>query len=328
MTRNVVTIGGSRGAFTVLRDVVAALPAALDAAVFIVLHVGKHKSELPSLLTRWGKLPASYPQHGDVWKPGHIYVAPPDHHMLITADTIHLSHAAKENFSRPAIDPLLRSAAVALGSRVIGVILSGDLDDGAAGLAFVRAFGGRTLIQNPRDAEATSMPKSAMEAAGADLMASPAELGHAIVALLQASGEGEFDPKREKDMQALRSEAATADNPAGSAFEELDSIAARAAITCPECGGAMWQLRDTHPLRFRCHTGHAFSGMTLTAAEDKATEHAMWTAVRAQKEALALARIRAAHAKSDGNRDAYQIELSRIQQCERLLKVLQGAIAE
>ncbi len=127
-------------------------------------------------------------------------------------------------------------------------------------------------------------------------------------------------------MQALRTEAVAAEISIGS-YEELDSIAFRATITCPDCGGVMWQLRDAHPLRFRCHTGHAFSGLVLTAAEDKATEQAMWTALRAQKETLALARIRAAQAKADGNHDAYQLEQSRIQQCERLLQVLHSAMS-
>lgn len=326
MNKNVVTIGGSRGAFAVLRNVVTSLPAKLDAAIFVVLHVGKHKSELPSLLSRWGKLPASYPSHGDPWHHGHIYVAPPDHHMMITEDTIQLSHGAKENFSRPAIDPLFRSAAVALGARVLGVILSGDLDDGAAGLAFVRAFGGRTLIQNPHESEAASMPRSAMEAAGADATAGPGELGETIIAMLSGVIGGERKTMREKDMQALRTEAAAADTSIGG-YEALDSIASRATITCPDCGGAMWQLRDGHPLRFRCHTGHAFSGLALTTAEDKAAEQAMWSALRAQKEALALARIRATQAKADGNHDAYQLEQSRIQQCERLLKILHTAMS-
>ncbi|WER46629.1 chemotaxis protein CheB [Cupriavidus sp. WKF15] len=322
MTRNIVVIGGSRGAFAVLRDLVAALPADLDAAVFIVLHVGKHQSQLPSLLARWGKLPASYPRHGETWHAGHIYVAPPDYHMLVTAKEIELSHGAQENHSRPAIDPLFRSAAVAFGPRVIGVILSGDLDDGAAGLAFVRAFGGRTLIQHPCNAEASSMPRAAMEAAGADAVAEPREIGEAIAGLLHAGG-GQH--QWEKDMDALRTEAATAGSPEGG-VEDLDRIAMRAAITCPECGGAMWQLRDTHPLRFRCHTGHAFSGMTLAAAEDKAAEHALFAAMRTQKESLALARIRASQAKADGDHDAYQFEQSRIRQTERLLKILHDAI--
>lgn len=325
MNKNVVTIGGSRGAFAVLRNVVTALPAKLDAAIFVVLHVGKHRSELPSLLSRWGKLPASYPSHGEAWQPGHIYVAPPDHHMMITEDAIQLSHGAKENFSRPAIDPLFRSAAVALGARVLGVVLSGDLDDGAAGLAFVRAFGGRTLIQNPHEAEAASMPRSAMEAAGADATAGPRELGEAILAMLGGVIEGERNTTREKDMQALRTEAVAAETSIGG-YDALDSIASRATITCPDCGGAMWQLRDGPPLRFRCHTGHAFSGLALTTAEDKAAEQALWTALRAQKEALALARIRASQAKAAGNHDAYQLEQSRIQQCERLLKVLHTAM--
>jgi two-component system chemotaxis response regulator CheB len=120
----------------------------------------------------------------------------------------------------------------------------------------------------------------------------------------------ERKPMREKDMQALRTEAAAAETPIGG-YEALDSIASRATITCPDCGGVMWQLRDGHPLRFRCHTGHAFSGLALTTAE----------------EALALARIRATQAKADGNHDAYQLEQSRIQQCERLLKVLHTAIS-
>lgn len=149
--RDILVIGGSRGAFNVLRLLAMTLPVELPAAVCIVLHVGRHDSVLPTLMSRWGRLPASHPANGEMFAKGRIYIAPPDRHLLLSPQCrLLLDDGAAENFTRPAVDPLFRSAAHHYGARVVGVVLSGDLDDGAAGLAAIRAHGGYGIVQEAR----------------------------------------------------------------------------------------------------------------------------------------------------------------------------------
>ena len=160
--RDIVVIGASAGGVNALLSLAQALPPGFPAAVLIVLHIGSHRSMLPELLTSSGSHRAIHPQDGEPLAPGTIYVAPPAHHMLIEGDVVRLTRGAKEHHARPAIDPLFRSAALAHGPRVIGVILTGRQDDGTAGLRAVKACGGITVVQDPADAEEPGMPTSAL----------------------------------------------------------------------------------------------------------------------------------------------------------------------
>ncbi|WP_423196318.1 MULTISPECIES: chemotaxis protein CheB [unclassified Cupriavidus] len=336
--RDVIVLGGSRGAFAVLRQLAGALPGGLQAAVFLVLHIGKHPTQLAELLTSWGPVPATFARDGETWETGRVYVAPPDCHMTVTRESIQLSRGPKENFSRPAIDPLFRSAAVALRERVVGCILSGDLDDGAAGLAFVRAYGGCAVVQDPADADARSMPTAALAAAGGGTVVPARALAATLVELVSASPDTDAtgaaadatsrgDAAMERDLGALGTETSIgAHSHAG--FDMLDTIGARVPLTCPECGGTMWQLRDAHPLRFRCHTGHAFSALTLSSSADKVAEDAVWNAIRIQKEKAMLARMRAHEARLAGDQERFHIEASRVRQCERVLSILEQALSD
>ena len=158
-----IVIGASAGGFEALIELAAALPPCLPASLLVVLHVGAHPNSLPQRLSAAGPLPAHHAQDGEPLLPGRIYVALPDRHLLVADDsTARVVKGPKENFARPAIDPLFRSAALARSSRVIGVVLTGMLDDGAAGLLAVRERGGVTIVQDPRTADAPDMPRNAM----------------------------------------------------------------------------------------------------------------------------------------------------------------------
>ena len=159
---NIVVIAASTGALEPLRTIVSMLPVPCDASVFIVWHIGHHPSALPLILSRASKLPAGFAQHDTAFEPGYIYVAPPDHHLELTATRMHLSRGAKVNHLRPAADPLFASAARIFGGKVLGVVLSGKGDDGAAGLAMIKSSGGTALVQHPDTAESPSMPLSAL----------------------------------------------------------------------------------------------------------------------------------------------------------------------
>ena len=167
-TPAIIVIGASAGGVEAIGKLVAALPATLEAALFVVLHIGAHKSQLPALLNQWGTLPASHPRNGEPIRRGHIYVAPPDHHMVLEHGVICLTRGPRENWARPAVDPLFRSAARSYGSDVIGIILTGGLNDGTAGLMEVKQRGGLTIVQEPSDAADPSMPRSALQHVAVD----------------------------------------------------------------------------------------------------------------------------------------------------------------
>ncbi|MFX1767394.1 chemotaxis protein CheB [Paraburkholderia sp. A1RI-2L] len=317
--RDIVVVGGSRGAFSVLKQLAATLPADLPATLCIVLHVGRHDSILPNLMSRWGPLPASHPASGENLASGRIYVAPPDRHLLLSSQgRLQLDDGAAENFSRPAADPLFRSAAVNFGARVVGVVLSGDLDDGAAGLATIRAHGGYGIVQEPDDCEAASMPRAALAAAGADAVVSAAQIARQIVAAIGGAPRTEPFPMATQtlDLEARLTQR-TLVMP-----EDLDQIGERSPLTCPDCGGVLWRIRDDHPLRYRCHTGHAFSALSLAEGREKAQENAVWAAIRSINERIVFARERQLWAQRVGDRKQMDIEQARIEEDTKLAQTL------
>jgi len=183
--RDVVVVGASAGGVQVLLDLAASLPGQFPACVLVVLHVGAHRSLMPELMSARGPLRASHPEDGQPLQPGAIFVAPPDHHMLVDDGLIRLTRGAKENHARPAIDPLFRSAALACGPRVVGVLLSGRLDDGTAGLQAIKRCGGLAVVQDPDDAEQPEMPRSAMAHVDVDVCVAGARLGQVLADLVR-----------------------------------------------------------------------------------------------------------------------------------------------
>ncbi|SDD27597.1 chemotaxis protein CheB [Paraburkholderia lycopersici] len=319
--RDIVVIGGSRGAFGVLRRLARKLPPDLPAAVCVVLHVGRHDSILPHLMSEWGPIPASHPDDGEAVANGRIYIAPPDRHLRLSHGRFRLDDSAAENFARPAADPLFRSAALDYGTRVVAVVLSGDLDDGAAGLATVRARGGYAIVQDPADCEAPSMPRSALAAAGADMIASAEEIAARIIAAVAGAQRKGPTPMPTNNLE-LEARIAQRDvvQP-----EDLDQIGERSPLTCPECGGTLWRILDDHPLRYRCHTGHAFNAHSLEDGHERSEENAIWTAIRAVNERIILARERQKWAERVGDASQMEIEKARLDEASRLVETLRRA---
>jgi len=196
--QNVVVLGASRGGVAALREIVADLPDDLAAAVLIVVHIGPTApSQLPVLLSRWGRLPAVHGHDGQTIRAGHIYVAPPDWHMQIAGGHIHLNQGPKEHHTRPAADPLFRSAARCYGARAIGIVLTGGDHDGTEGLRAIAAAGGTAIVQRPDDAQDPSMPRSAIKGDHPDYCVPVAEIGKLIVRLVgetQEAGTGDVRP--------------------------------------------------------------------------------------------------------------------------------------
>lgn len=297
---DVIVIGASTGGVEALSGLVKALPPAFPAAIFVVTHTAPHgPGLLAEILSHAGALPATHARDGEIFQTGKIYVAPPDQHMLLGAGgVLRLSRGPKENRSRPAIDPLFRSAALAFGSRVIGVILTGALDDGAAGLAAVKACGGLAVVQSPRDARAPSMPLSALRAVTADHCVPLSEMGPLLTRLAS-------EPIARKDIEtevAMPAHIETEVAIASGEHVDIDSAKALGAptlFTCPECHGTLMQLPEPKLLRFRCHAGHAYTANSFVAALAESTEDVLWNAVRTLEENVLILRHMAAHESED-----------------------------
>jgi two-component system chemotaxis response regulator CheB len=205
---------------------------------------------------------------------------------------------------------------------VVGVVLSGDLDDGAAGLAAIRARGGYSVVQNPDESEAPSMPRSAIAAAGADAVAKPDDLSHILQAAVLGAGRRKELPMTDRpdlDREAQLAESGLVEPDA------LDEIGERSALTCPSCNGVLWRMRDDRPLRYRCHTGHAFSSLSLEEANEQSVEDAIWSAIRTVHERIILARERRRWAEHAGNEVDIALEQARIDENENLAEILRTA---
>jgi two-component system chemotaxis response regulator CheB len=282
----VIVIGASAGGVEALRNIAAGLPDDFGSTVFVVLHLPPGgTSVLPAILARAGDLPASHPIDGEEIKPGHIYVAPPDNHMLIDDGLVRLARGPRENGHRPAIDPLFRRAARSHGPGVIGVILSGVLDDGTAGLAAVKAAGGRTVVQDPEDALYPAMPESAIQYVDPEHVVG-ADAIPPLLAKLAVEAPPEAPPAQAEPEIVLEETLVAADRSASDAPQPGEP----SGFSCPECNGVLWEETEGDVPRFRCRTGHQFSLETLLAAQSDSIEAALWSAVRALEERSAMLR--------------------------------------
>lgn len=284
--RNIIVIGASAGGFEVLKEIVSDFPADFDAAVFIVWHMSPDvRGILPHALSRVGKLPAANARDHESIKNGRIYVAPPDHHMILEKDTIRISRGPKENRFRPAIDPLFRSAAFSHKNRVIGVILSGALDDGTAGLWAIKQRGGIAVVQEPGEAEVPQMPESAIAAVHVDYILPAADIGSKLIQLTEEEvKEINFDNMEANDK--IKNEIKASLSEAASDYMFLGGKLT--PYTCPECHGVLSSIKEGGRLRFRCHTGHAFSADSLLAAISESIEESFWSTIRNVQESVFL----------------------------------------
>lgn len=295
--RDVVVVGASAGGVEALGAFVAGLPADLGASVLVVLHVpATGSSALPGILSRRGPLPATHAVDGEQLLRNRIYVAPSDRHLLLDGAVVRVVRGPRENGHRPAVDPLFRTAARAFGARVVGVVLSGVLDDGAAGLAAVRSRAGYAIVQDPEDAMYPTMPLNAMERAGADEVLPAAEIGRAVARVVRQRARVEDEPPltRELDLEARMAGIGPDVDRAG------DRPGDTSPFSCPDCGGVLFELeRETVP-RFRCRVGHAWNAESLLAKQSELVENAMWVALRSLEERAVLAKRVATSARERG----------------------------
>lgn len=304
--KDIIVIGTSAGGIDALRTLAAALPANLDATLFIVLHTSPDSPGiLAQIIDRAGPLPAMSAVRGDRIEKGRIYVAPPDHHLLVEPGRIELTRGPRENRFRPAIDPLFRSAARAYGPRVVGVILTGGLDDGTNGLSIVKRLGGTTVVQDPAEALAPSMPMSALRHVRVDYTVRLAELAPLLVRLAASpadAAEGGLTVPEEVNIEVNIAKEKKATD-AG-----VLTLGDPSIYACPECHGVLLQMKEAAPLRFRCHTGHGYTLESLLSEMDEVIEDSLWNAIRALEERAMLMRQASAHARQVHGDGAHLLE--------------------
>jgi two-component system, chemotaxis family, protein-glutamate methylesterase/glutaminase len=319
--RDIIVIGASAGGLEALKGILGGLPSDLEAAVMIVLHTASHaRSLLPPILERAGKLPVSHPSDGEAIERGRVYIAPPSFHMIVEDGVLRVLQGPRENLHRPAIDPLFRSAAAAYGPRVIGLILTGMLDDGTAGLMVVSASGGKAIVQNPETALYPGMPRSAHhhvpDAQIADLEDIPTLLLQQISSPLPAgtsrrgntpSGAAKETRIAELDMKEISSE---------------ERLGRPSPFGCPDCGGVLWEIEQDGFLRFRCRVGHALTAQYLGAEQRHAVETALWEALRALEESASLYRRMAGRAARSHHRLPAQLYEERASNTEANSRIL------
>ncbi|QIO33424.1 chemotaxis protein CheB [Bradyrhizobium sp. 1(2017)] len=291
--RDIIVIGGSAGATQPLKQILGGLPADLPAAIFIVLHIpAQGIGILSTVASSAGPLPVRQAENGMKIEPGRVYLAAPDHHLLLAEDRVFLGRGPRENMVRPAIDALFRSAALHHGPRVIGVLLSGLLSDGAAGLNAIKRCGGMTVVQDPTEAISDEMPRRAMEATTIDLCVRGASIGDVLSELVreQAGAVLPIPPEIRLEVEIAAGDRIGSD--------KLVSMADPVALTCPGCGGVMSQVKESRPLRFRCQVGHAYTADALAKEQEGRVDEALRVALRIIEERAELVHRMA----SDGRR--------------------------
>jgi two-component system chemotaxis response regulator CheB len=291
-THDIIVIGGSGGALEALRTLVRGLPSDLPAALFVVVHMGAN-SHLAEILAKSGALPVVPAISGEPFRQGQIHVAVPGSHLQLHHGHMLLRRGPRENLSRPAIDPLFRSAAASFGGRVIGVVLSGALSDGTAGLRAIKRCGGLAVVQDPVDALVSSMPRSALRHVAVDEVCAMDDMASRLAKLARQPAGATPDIPLD-----IRIEAAIA-------AQELvdmradDMLGTPSRFTCPECHGALWEIEDGSMLRYRCHVGHAFAADAVLASQGDEIDRLLGTLLRSHQERAALAHRMAKHERAN-----------------------------
>ncbi|HSV16332.1 MAG TPA: chemotaxis protein CheB [Tepidisphaeraceae bacterium] len=314
-------MGASIGGMQAFQRICAALPADLPAAVFIVWHTALHSPGiLPDVLNRSARLPVAFARDGEAIEHGRVYVAPPDHHMLLWRDVVQLNRGPRQNRFRPAVDPLFHSAADAFGPRVVGVIMTGGLDDGTAGLMHVKRERGVAVVQDPLDADEPGMPRSALEMVDADFVLPIAQIPEVLVRLATEQ------PQPPIRLEEAKAQMYNSDKDIGQGLRPEGVTGPPAEVTCPDCSGALWRETEDGVVKYRCHVGHSFTEQGLLAAKNEEVELALWTALRVLKENATMYRNIIERSTAAGRLASAEHFKQSLEQTEYELQVIKKAL--
>ncbi len=319
--RDVLAVGTSAGGVEALIFLAKNFPRDFPASVLVTIHLPRHaRSSLDEILSRVGPLPAAFATDNDILRKSRIYIAPPDRHLIVNDDRLSLGEGPRENNVRPAIDPMLRSAAACCGGRTVGVVLTGTLGDGASGLWAVGQCGGMTVVQDPKDAAFAEMPLTALNRAKPDHVVRLAEMP----ALLERLAHQPAGPSR----PAPRSIGYEVEVAIGgrSTMSDMDAIGRRSVLACPDCGGVMWEIDEDELVRFRCHVGHTYAAEVMNLALDENLRRALASALRALEERVALARKLHNQAADGGHRLLAEHWAVRAQEFQAEMEVLRNSV--
>jgi two-component system chemotaxis response regulator CheB len=317
--RDIIAIGGSAGSGPVLKRIVSELPSDIPASIFVSTHVPTNSGAyLADALSSMSTLPVSHAIDGQPIERGHIYVAAPDRHLLLIDGTIRLGEGPRENMVRPSIDPLFRSAALSYGPRAVGVVLTGMLNDGAAGLHAIKAVGGTAVVQHPLDAEADQMPLAALEATDADHVAAAADLAEVITRVARSDAGPATQAPASLELEVEIAAGARLGS------DTLLEIADPSTLTCPDCNGVLSELRAERPLRYRCQIGHASTAEVL-AARIEGVDEAVRIAMRVMEERVTLVERMARDARDTGRRAIAELYEARAVEYRRYAATLREA---
>jgi len=284
---NIIVIGTSAGGMEALVKVLEPLPADLPAAIFVVQHLSADADiqYLRKRLTKHTDLSCVIGEHNTHIAYGAVYLAPPDHHLLIDEKHILVAKGPRENQFRPAIDPLFRSAAAFHGSKTIGVILTGYLNDGLIGMESVKRSGGFTVVQEPLDAEYPDLPRNILRQMQVDHAVPVSQMGALLEKLVHQPAQDSVTVPQDIVMEAKIAQRIMI-NSENADLSELDQLGKRVPYSCPDCGGALWELTQNKGdvKRFRCHTGHTYTDYTLLGGMNSALEETLWVAMRSLEE--------------------------------------------
>jgi two-component system chemotaxis response regulator CheB len=273
----VVVIGTSAGGLNALKKLIGQLQPGFPLPVLVVQHISEDATGnvLLEALQKIGNLKCEHAKHGAKLAPGHLYLAPSGHHLMIgRGPEILVTKGAHENRSRPAIDPLFRSAAISFGNGTIGILLTGYLDDGTAGLKAIKRCGGTTIVQDPADAEYPDMPANALNQIDIDYCLPLSAIGSLLYQLINKKQERHLAIPKDVIIEANIAERVLSDLPS------VNALGDQVPFNCPGCGGVLWQVDEGSALRFRCHTGHAYTASTLLAEQTKKIEETLWVSLR------------------------------------------------
>jgi len=273
----IVVIGTSAGGLNALTQLIGQLQANFPAPVLVVQHISSDATGnvLLESLTKFSELKCTHAKNGAKLMPGHLYLAPSDHHLMVDSDhEILVTKGAQENRSRPAIDPLFRSAAVEFGNKAIAILLTGYLDDGTAGMKVIQRCGGICIIQDPADADYPDMPQNALNQLSPDYCLPIIEMGGLLYQLMNRKISKEKDIPKDILIEAKIAKRVLSDLPSVNALGE------QVPFNCPGCGGVLWMIDKGASMRYRCHTGHAYTAAALLAEQTMKIEETMWVALR------------------------------------------------
>lgn len=323
--RNIIVIGASAGGFEALKTIVQSLPPNLDASIFIVWHMGPDvRGILPDVLNKLNTIRAANARDNEPIETNHIYVAPPDHHLLIEEGRLRVTRGPKENRFRPAVDPLFRSAAYTYGKRVIGIVLSGGLDDGTAGLWRIKESGGIAVVQDPSDAQVPSMPENALHGVQIDHCLPVHELADLIVKL--SSEEVGNNIRVMKDERTkIEIDIAAEENALSRGSMELGILS---PFACPECHGVLSKIKEGSLTRYRCHTGHAYSIDTLMASLTESIEDSLYNAIRGIDESILLLNHMGDHLAEENKPKLAAVYFQKAKEAEQRGSLIRKAIKD